>query len=69
MFSDAKAARTAAAAGRETADLALEPCFANAGGRFFAGGRAIQSSTGSYDLDKARRLRQLSEAATQFALD
>ena len=63
------AARTAAVAGREIADLALEPGYANAGGRFFAGGRAIQSSTESYDLDKARRLWQLSAAATQFALD
>jgi NAD(P)-dependent dehydrogenase (short-subunit alcohol dehydrogenase family) len=61
------AARTAEVSGRELADLALDSEHANDGGKFFAGGKAIPSSTESYDADKARRLWELSEQLTYAA--
>lgn len=55
------AARTAAVSGEELADLALSPAFADAGGQFFANGKAMRSSDDSYDEAKARKLWALSE--------
>ncbi len=54
-------ARVADVSGEELADLALNPNFANSGGQFFAGGKAMRSSEDSYDETKARRLWELSE--------
>ncbi len=61
------AARTADVSGRELADLALVPDFANSGGKFYADGKATKSSAESYDLAKAQRLWQLSEQITGLA--
>ncbi|MFN8442193.1 MAG: SDR family NAD(P)-dependent oxidoreductase [Caldilineaceae bacterium] len=57
-------ARTADVSGKELAALALNPEFANSGGKFFANGKEIRSSDESYDETKAKRLWKLSEQLT-----
>jgi NAD(P)-dependent dehydrogenase (short-subunit alcohol dehydrogenase family) len=61
------AARTPEVSGRELADLALSAEFADAGGKFFAGGRAIRSSDASYDASLARKLWEISTQVTGLA--
>lgn len=55
------AARHADVSGEELAQLALDPKYTNAGGKFFADGKEQRSSDESYDEAKARRLWELSE--------